>query len=96
MESTDPQYAPANTTINNPTLNLLQLNGFITPKNNVSIHYHIRPNSDNFESVGYFAALKFGGNPYLNNTYQSFDMWDIFCPQTGNYLFFDAFGVIII
>jgi hypothetical protein len=88
MESTDSQYVSANTTEKNSVLNLLKLDGFITSKNNVSIHYHIRPNTNNLKAAGYFAALKFGGNPYLNSTYQAFDMWDIFCPQTGNFTFF--------
>ena len=89
MENTDSRYIINET--QNQALNLLKLNGFITPKNNVSIHYHIKPNNNNdtnnnnnndsFNSVGYFAALKFGGNPYLNSTFQSFDMWNIFCPQ---------------
>jgi hypothetical protein len=87
LESTD--YQESNNTHDNYTisenkkaLNILKLNGFIIPKNNVSIHYHIRPNSFSYKSVGYFVALKFGGNTYLNSTYQSFDLWNIFCPDS--------------
>ena len=58
-------------------INLFLLNGFTISKKNVSIHYHIQPTD---ESLGYFAAIKFGGNPYLNSTYQRYDIWKIFCP----------------
>ena len=90
LEITD-SHKNSNITISSPTvnskaLNMLKLNGFVIPKNNVSIHYHVRPDSFNFEFVGYFAALKFGGNTYLNRTYQSFDMWNIFCPQSDYYI----------
>ena len=61
-------------------INLLLLDGFSTSKNNVSIHAHIQPTD---ETVGYFAALKFGGNPYMNRTYKRFDVWKIFCPWSN-------------
>ena len=82
QESSNYTISASTANINDKALNMLKLNGFITPKNNVSIHYHVRPNSENFESVGYFAAIKFGGNTYLNSSYQSFDIWKIFCPQS--------------
>lgn len=66
-----------NTNRTHGPINLFLLNGFTISKRNVSIHYHIQPAD---ESLGYFAAIKFGGNPYLNSTYQRFDMWKIFCP----------------
>lgn len=58
-------------------VNLLLLNGFLIKKKNVSIHYHIEPTN---ELLGYFTALYFGGNPYLNSTFQRYHMWRIFCP----------------
>lgn len=61
-------------------VNLLKLNGFSVTKKNVSIHYHIQPSD---ESLGYFAALKFGGNPYLNSTFRRWDVWKIFCPWSN-------------
>lgn len=75
----DPDEASLNDTIKNvnPLSNLLKLSGFILPKNNVSIHYHIKPNN---EKNGYFSALYFGGNPYLNKTFERFHMWKILCP----------------
>jgi len=72
-------------------INQLVLAGFAVAKNNVSIHYHIRPDD---ESLGYFAALKFGGNPYLNSTYRRWDMWKVFCPwdlRTEDYNSFYVF-----
>ena len=89
LESTNQEYNSTNHTIDPKvagTSNILELDGFLIPKNNVSIHYHIRPNSQNFESAGYFVALKFGDNVYLNSTYESFDLWNVFCPH-GNYHF---------
>jgi hypothetical protein len=67
--------------INNTNIlkNLLALNGFIIPSKNVSIHYQIKPNN---YSVGYFVALKFGYNPYLNKTNKIFDIFQIFCPTS--------------
>ena len=67
--------------INNTNIlkNLLALNGFIIPSKNVSIHYQIKPNN---YSVGYFVALKFGSNPYLNKTKHIFDIFKIFCPSS--------------
>ena len=56
----------------------MTLNGFITTKRNVSIHYHIKPNN---KSLAYFTALKFRSNPYLNSTHFLFDLWNIFCPK---------------
>jgi hypothetical protein len=69
----------SNTTSTKPKgpINLLLLNGFSVTKKNVSIHYYIEPTD---ETLGYFAAMKFGGNPYLNSTYQRYDVWKIFCP----------------
>ena len=58
--------------------NLLTLDGFMLNKQNVSIHYQINPNDN---EIGYFVALKFGGNPFLNSSLQLFDMWNIFCPK---------------
>jgi hypothetical protein len=57
--------------------NLLTLDGFIISTKNVSIHYQLKPTN---LSVGYFVALKFGSDPYLNKTIQLFDMFQIFCP----------------
>jgi len=57
--------------------NLLTLDGFIIPNSNVSIHYQLKPTN---LTIGYFIALKFGSNPYLNKTIQLFDMFQIFCP----------------
>ncbi len=71
----------SNSTKSGP-INLLLLDGFSTTKKNVSIHVHVQPTD---ETVGYFAALKFGGNPYLNRTYKRFDLWKIFCPWS-NYI----------
>lgn len=68
----------SNQTQSKKPVNLLMLNGFTVAKKNVSIHYHIQPNDEN---LGYFAAMKFGGNPYLNHTFQSYDMWNVFCPR---------------
>lgn len=66
-------------------INLLELAGFMVTKKNVSIHYHLEPYD---ESLGYFAALYFGGNPYLNSTFRRYDMWRIFCPWS-NFLKFE-------
>jgi len=96
LESTDQEFINNNnnnsrSSSSSKTLrtkaNILELNGFLIPKNNVSIHYHIRPNCPNesVESIGYFAALKLGDNAHLNSTYQSFDLWNVFCPH-GNYI----------
>lgn len=65
------------TKVNKGPVNLLLLSGFMVSKKNVSIHYHIEPYD---ESAGYFAALYFGGNPYLNKTFQRYHMWRVFCP----------------
>ena len=92
LESTDQEYINNNNSSNamHTKANILELNGFLIPKNNVSIHYHIRPDCQNesvesVKSVGYFAALKFGDNAHLNSTYQSFDVWNVFCPH-GNFV----------
>jgi hypothetical protein len=69
-------------------INLLLLNGFLVQKYNVSIHYHIEPTN---ELLGYFAAMYFGGNPYLNSTFQRYHMWRIFCPWGKIYLYFFRF-----
>ena len=63
----------------NDSRNLLTLDGFIIPNNNVSIHYQLKPTNNNL-TIGYFISLKFGSNPYLNKTIKSFDMFQIFCP----------------
>ena len=83
-----PSFKPFNT-INKTIIdsrNLLTLDGFIISTNNVSIHYQLKPT--NYLTHGYFIALKFGSNPYLNKTIQLFDMFQIFCPlndlQTEN------------
>ncbi len=57
--------------------NLLTLDGFMISTKNVSIHYQLKPTN---LLVGYFVALRFGSNPYLNRTIQLFDMFQIFCP----------------
>ena len=64
-------------------INLLTLNGFLIKNNNVSIHYHIKPNN---KSLGYFTALKFGGNPCLSDSYQLFNISKIFCPEGKPFL----------
>jgi hypothetical protein len=71
--------------------NLLALDGFMLNKQNVSIHYQISPNDN---KIGYFFALKFGGNPYLNSDLQVFDMWSIFCPKGMKY--FDFFSIYLL
>jgi len=63
--------------------NLLTLDGFILNRNNVSIHYQIKPTNN---QTGYFAALKFGENPYLSGIKQQFDLWNIFCPQSSKFI----------
>jgi len=70
------------TTVKKPSgpVNLLVLDGFTIKKKNVSIHVHIEPTN---ELLGYFAALYFGGNPYLNKTFQRYDMWRVFCPWSN-------------
>lgn len=74
----------SNSTNDNTNIkNSLLLNGFILTRTNMSIHYHINPSN---KSLGYFSALKFGGNPYLNNSNRIFDLSRIFCPQ-GNLFF---------
>ena len=73
-----PSFEKLNTSNVNQSFNLLTLNGFLINKNNVSIHYHIKPNN---KQLGYFTTLKFGSNPHLNSTFVSFDMWNIFCPN---------------
>ena len=55
--------------------NMFKLDGFFLPNKSVAIQYQIKP--DNL-SLGYFAALKFGGNPNL----KSVDLWNIFCPES--------------
>jgi len=75
--SNNPFKSSNNSNSTSKPINLLLLNGFTISKRNVSIHYHIQPDD---ESLGYFAAFKFGGNPYLNKTYQRYDIWNIFCP----------------
>jgi len=65
------------------SINLLILNGISVTKKNVSIHYQIKPYD---ETAGFFVAMKFGGNPYLNSTYQKYDLWQILCPWSNNYL----------
>jgi hypothetical protein len=60
--------------------NLLILDGFIISSRNVSIHYQLKPSATSLSIIGYFVALKFGSNPYLNSTIQLFDMFQIFCP----------------
>lgn len=67
------------------TNNLLTLDGFILNKNNVSIHYHIKPSD---LTKGYFAAIRYSGNPYLMESDQLFDLWNIFCPELSTTLFF--------
>ena len=67
-------------------VNLLALNGFKTSKYNVSIHVHVEPSN---ELLGYFAALYFGGNPYLNKTFQRYDLWRVFCPWSNLILTFN-------
>ena len=62
--------------------NLLTLDGFLLNRNNVSIHYQIKSNNS---QTGYFAALRFGGNPYLMGSSQQFDLWNIFCPKSSKY-----------
>lgn len=82
-----PPFKQLKTTSSNVSsaLNILILNGFLINKNNVSIHYHIKPNN---RKLGYFAAIKFGSNPYLNSTYKLFDLWKIFCPKGKLSLFY--------
>jgi len=70
------QFNALNKTID--SRNLLALDGFIIANNNVSIHYQLKPTNN--LTIGYFIALKFGSNPYLNKTIQLFDMFQIFCP----------------
>lgn len=83
--------------INNTNIlkNLLTLNGFIISSKNVSIHYQIKPNN---YSVGYFVALKFGSNPYLNKTKNIFDIFQIFCPSSiiNHYYYILLFILILI
>ena len=73
---------------------LLTLDVFIIPNNNLSIHYQLKPTN---LTIGYFIALKFGSNPYLNKTIQLFDMFQIVCPlndlkKENNELFYTLFA----
>ena len=82
-----PEFSVLNKTTNssNSTVssdNLLTLDGFILNRNNASIHYQIKPSDS---KKGYFAALKFGDNPYLNRINKQFDLWNIFCPQSSKF-----------
>ena len=78
-------YVSSNTSnsTKDKSINLLVLNGISVTKKNVSIHYQIKPYD---ETAGFFAAMTFGGNPYLNSTYQRYDLWQILCPWSNNYL----------
>ncbi len=58
------QFNASNKTIDSS--NLLALDGFIIPNNNVSIHYQLKPTNN--LKIGYLIALKFGSYPYLNKT----------------------------
>ena len=75
-------YPSFNWTISNLTNsnNMLTLDGFKLNKS-FAIQYQIKPHN---LSLGYFAALKFGSNPYLNRTLLSFDLWNIFCPESNS------------
>lgn len=94
MENTLSSRQNDSTIPDNGPINLLALNGFLISSQNVSIHYQIKPNvkSENASFPAYFAALKFGGNPYLNSTFQRYDMWKIFCPQGNANTFFLSFS----
>ena len=54
------------------------ISGFNLTGVNVSIHIQIKPNST---LNGYLTMLKFGENPSLSETSQSYDMLHIFCPN---------------
>jgi hypothetical protein len=56
-------------------------NGFKLTGSNVSIHIQIKPDNKSSPN-GYLFLLKFGDNPALNSTTQSFDDLKIFCPST--------------
>ena len=70
-------------------INLLTLNGFFIKSNNVSIHYHIKPEN---KSLGYFAALQFGSNPYLSDSHQLFNLKNIFCPKGKDVSFMSIYS----
>lgn len=90
MDITLPPFVPLNKSNANDSAtstvanNLLTLDGFLLNRYNASIHYQIKSNN---VQTGYFAALRFGGNPYLIGVNQQFDLWNIFCPQSSKQLF---------
>ena len=75
--------------------NLLWLDGIITNKSNLSIHYQFKTNQIQNES--YLGVIKFKSNPNLDKNEYSFDLWKIFCPNNNlkfenNEYFYELFS----
>ena len=53
---------------------------FVKTKSNSSIHIHFKPND---LYLAYLIVLKFSDLLIFNSTQQSYDYFQIMCPQTG-------------